>query len=245
MSVSAIGGGGGYSYATQMRSTSPPDPSEMAGRMVQEMDSDGDGLLSTSEINVDQAALTSADSDGDGKLSEAELIGMMNSMGPPPMAGGQGMAGGRGAGGSGGAPPDASEMFSSLDTDGDGVISQAEFLAGRPEDVSEDQAAEMWSRLDSEGSGSLSEEEFVTAMETQGPPPGPPPGGGAGGSASYTDSGTTSSDEAATVPSLNELLASLLANYGLAQYQQSQSSNLAAALSAGLTQSGSSVNLTA
>ncbi|MFH1059128.1 MAG: EF-hand domain-containing protein [Pseudomonadota bacterium] len=222
----------------------------MAGRMLQEMDADGDGSLGASEISVDQEVLTQADSDGDGKLSEAELIGLMNSMGPPPMdgqgmSGGQSLAGGQGTGGPGGAPPDASELFSSLDTDGDGVISQAEFLAGRPEEMSEDQAAEMWSRLDSEGVGSLSQEEFVTAMESQGPPPGPPPGGGAGASASSTDSGATSTDEAATVPSLNELLASLLANYGLTQYQQSQNGSLAASLSAGLTQSGASVNLTA
>lgn len=240
MNVSGIGGGG-YGYATQTRPVSPPDHSEMAGRMLQEMDADGDGSLGASEISVDQDLLAQADGDGDGKLSEAELIGLMSAMGPPPrMDGEMGMSqGGQGVGGQGQAPPDAGELFSSLDTDGDGVISQAEFLAGRPEEVSEEQAAAMWSRLDSEGAGSLSQEEFVSAMESQGPPPGPPPGGQAGAATSGSDS--TASSEQASVPSLNELLASLLANYGLAQYQQSSSGGLAAALSGGLT----GVNLTA
>lgn len=245
MSVSAIGsGGGGYSYAVQSRPTSPPDPSEMAGRMIQEMDADGDGALSAGEISVDQDQLSKADSDGDGKLSEAELISLMNTIGPPPrMDGGQGMAqGDQGMGGAGQAPPDADEMFSQLDTDGDGVISQAEFLAGRPEDVSEDQAAQMWSRLDSSGAGSLSQEEFVSAMESMGPPPGPPPGGGAGNSASAGT--TTGSASETTVPSLNELLASLLANYGLSQYQQSINSGLSGGYYSGSILGGG-VNLTA
>jgi hypothetical protein len=76
----------------------------------------------------------------------------------------------------GGADMDVAQ----LDSDGDGYVSKAEFVAARPSDVSEDQAGTLFDSFDSEGSGSLSVDALTDAMSAQqseraeGPPPPPP-----------------------------------------------------------------------
>lgn len=57
-----------------------------------------------------------------------------------------------------------SEMFSKLDTDSDGSVSQAEFLAARPDDVTEEMATNLYNSFDTDSSGTLTETEYVTAM---------------------------------------------------------------------------------
>jgi Ca2+-binding EF-hand superfamily protein len=65
----------------------------------------------------------------------------------------------------------ASEMFSKMDTDGDGALSESEFTAARPSDVTEEMAANLYSSFDSDSSGSLTSSEFTTAMNNMPPPP--------------------------------------------------------------------------
>jgi Ca2+-binding EF-hand superfamily protein len=55
-------------------------------------------------------------------------------------------------------------MFKQLDSDGDGVLSEAEFTAARPDDVSEDMASNLYNSLDSDGSGFLSDSELSTFL---------------------------------------------------------------------------------
>lgn len=73
----------------------------------------------------------------------------------------------------GGADMDVAQ----LDSDGDGYVSKAEFVAARPSDVSEDQARTLFDSFDSEGSGSLSVDALTEAMSAQQSerPEGPPP----------------------------------------------------------------------
>lgn len=74
----------------------------------------------------------------------------------------------------------AADLFARIDADGDGKVTEAEFIAARPEDMSEDDATALFAKLDGEGTGSLTEDQFVTAMEElrpEGPPPPPPPVG--------------------------------------------------------------------
>jgi len=73
------------------------------------------------------------------------------------------------------APPSSADMFADTDADGDGSVTEAEFVAARPDDVSEEQAAAFFASLDTEGAGSLTEEQFTAGMEAQGPG-GPPRG---------------------------------------------------------------------
>lgn len=73
------------------------------------------------------------------------------------------------------APPSSADMFADIDADGDGSVTQAEFVAARPDDVSEEQATAFFASLDTESTGSLTEEQFTAGMEAQGPG-GPPRG---------------------------------------------------------------------
>jgi Ca2+-binding EF-hand superfamily protein len=71
-----------------------------------------------------------------------------------------------------------SDQISAMDTDGDGTVTKEEFVAARPDDVSESMAENLWDRFDTEGIGSLSTTDLQTAMESSPPPEGPDGMGG-------------------------------------------------------------------
>jgi Ca2+-binding EF-hand superfamily protein len=107
-----------------------------------------------------------------------------------------------------------------VDANSDGSVSKDEFVANRPQDVSEDQAKELWSKLDTTSAGSLATSEFVSAMATVGPPPGPPPEGlgdqdgtSASSSSEGASSPSTSSSIAAATSELLQALLAALENY--------------------------------
>lgn len=68
------------------------------------------------------------------------------------------------------------DRVTAMDSDGDGTITQDEFVASRPDDVTEEMATNLWNSFDTEGVGSLSTDDLTTAMSSgmQGPPPPPP-----------------------------------------------------------------------
>ena len=67
-----------------------------------------------------------------------------------------------------------------------------EFVAARPDDVTEEMAANLYNSFDTDESGSLTKSEYETAMNQAPPPPPPPPGGGGGMGASTEKSQTFS-----------------------------------------------------
>jgi Ca2+-binding EF-hand superfamily protein len=77
--------------------------------------------------------------------------------------------------GSAGGQPDTAELFSKLDTNGDGSVTRDEFVSGRPENVSEDQAGSVFDSLaasaSASDSSSLTQSQFTQALEKNGPPP--------------------------------------------------------------------------
>ena len=85
-----------------------------------------------------------------------------------------------------------SEMYDKMDADGDGAVTQEEFVAARPDDVTEEMAANLYNSFDTDTSGSLTESEFETAMNQALSPPPPPSGGGGGMGASTEESQTFS-----------------------------------------------------
>lgn len=137
----------------------PGDPPLRAAVMFNLLDSNGDGVVDATEAAaVTTAIFATLDVNGDDKLTSDELqaaVGRMH-MGPGPRQGQRGHDGARwqgrdGAGGQGpdGRPghqfgmmrPDAEgdrpfrlqlHDFASIDSDGDGVISQEEFDAIQP-----------------------------------------------------------------------------------------------------------------
>ena len=109
----------------------PPeaDPADMAASIIEELDLDGDGALSLEESGVEEDIFTTADADGDGLVTEEELVAMLEEnrpQGPPPEME-EGMEG----------PASASDMaaniISELDSDGDGGLSSGEASASEEE----------------------------------------------------------------------------------------------------------------
>lgn len=81
----------------------------------------------------------------------------------------------------GGRGADPTELFKKLDSDGDGKVSKDEFVAGRPDNVSEEDAASFYDKIAKESGGDaetgLSEDQFAAGMQKAGPSPGAPPAG--------------------------------------------------------------------
>ncbi|MGD8847450.1 MAG: EF-hand domain-containing protein [Desulfobacteraceae bacterium] len=121
--------GDGYISATEAEKE-PPHGGPGSGDMLADFDADADGQLSEEEFPGPAEHFTDLDTDGDGYLSEQEL--QSGRPGPPP-------------GGGGGIEQDdadqdgkvsqtefsgPAELFSKLDTNGDGYISQDDVPAG-------------------------------------------------------------------------------------------------------------------
>ncbi|MDQ0454191.1 EF-hand domain-containing protein [Rhizobium paknamense] len=71
-------------------------------------------------------------------------------------------------------PPSAEERFDSMDSDGDGKVTEEEFTAAAPEGVSEEQSAALFEKLDSEGTGYITEDQLAADQQQGGPQGGPP-----------------------------------------------------------------------
>ncbi|MGO8022209.1 EF-hand domain-containing protein [Rhizobium leguminosarum] len=158
-------------FSDQSASSEDEDGGE--GMDVAQLDSDGDGYVSKAEfvaarpsdVTEDQAntLFDSFDSESTGSLSVDALAEAMSAQQSQRPGG-----------------DDLASLLSDLDTDGDGSISKDEFVAGRPSDVTEDQAGTLFDSFDSEGAGSLSVDALTEAMSaeqsqrSEGPPPPPP-----------------------------------------------------------------------
>lgn len=143
-------------------SMKPPDAIEMSGKILEEKDSDGDGVLSIGELGISEDRFSAADTDGDGFLSQDELIAdiskMMESAPPPLMTMSD-------------QTPNVSKIYENIlnekDTDEDGALSASEL------NISEAQLA----KFDTNEDGLISEDEFTAkiAGEREVMPPPPPP----------------------------------------------------------------------
>lgn len=157
-------------------------------KMFTRIDTNGDGTVSKDEfvagapddLSADKAGALydTLDSEGTGALSQSDLASAFQQMAATMQAG---MIQAQSVEAGGGAPPDASDLFAKLDTDGDGSVSKDEFVAGRPDDVSEDDATALYEKLFGEDTESVDSETFVAGMQ-------PPPAGGGGGGGGGGDS---------------------------------------------------------
>jgi Ca2+-binding EF-hand superfamily protein len=119
MTISGIG----HSMSMQsMFGMKPPSASNIASHIMDKLDTDGDGALSTDEISKDgkrAKKILEADTNGDGKVTMDELLAYISK---------------KTAGMNGMHPPSASDIAShimdKLDTNGDGVLSTDEINAG-------------------------------------------------------------------------------------------------------------------
>lgn len=119
------------------------------GQLMTDLDTDGDGKISTSET---ESALKKLGDEMQSRFSRAGVQAMQ--------------------------PPDPAEMFKQADANGDGGIDKTEFAALGPSDTDQSRLDEMFSSIDTDGNGTIDETENETAMNRMGPPPGgmPPMG---------------------------------------------------------------------
>lgn len=59
------------------------------------------------------------------------------------------------------------KMFSRIDADGSGSVSLAEFVAGRPKGMSEEDATTIFKSIDAAGAGSVTEEQFAASLKRE------------------------------------------------------------------------------
>lgn len=154
MTVSAIGQSMSMSFLYGMQK---PSASDMVSKIFDDLDTNGDGQLSTDEINKagkHAKDILGADSNSDGIVTKDELLSDITkkmedgTMSPPPMDGMQ--------------PPSADDMasqiISKLDTNGDGQLSTDEINnAG--------DLAQKLLKADSNGDGTVTKDELVTDIQ--------------------------------------------------------------------------------
>ncbi len=163
MDVSAIGQSSMLSSLFQANSSKKPDATSMANSLMDKLDTNSDGSLSTDEISQAPDDLASkiagADSDEDGSVSLEELIADITKfeenrpqMPPPPPPPSEDSA-----------EDTASSIIDELDTNKDGVLSLDEILAGG-------ENAKKILEADTDGDGQVSKDELVediTKMQQQ------------------------------------------------------------------------------
>jgi len=146
------GGGGGRGGPGGQRGG--PGPMEIP--IIKALDTDGDGNVSTAEMQNAATALATLDANGDGMLDHSEMM---------PQRGGR-RGGGPGGPRGGGDPNDFVERVMGNDADGDGKIS----LAEAPQQMQDN-----FVRLDGDSDGFVTREELTEAAKRWNG------GGGAGG----------------------------------------------------------------
>lgn len=171
------------SYAsTQTRAA---DTSKLQQQLFSKVDSNGDQSIDETELksfldyvgektgsSIDSAsALKALDSDGNGSISETELTdnasALFDQLKSQLMSSQMQM-------GHGGPPPpppsdeDSSDLFSGIDTDGDGSISKTEletFVSSRADESGQGPSVDdILARDDADGDGAISSTEFEEAM---------------------------------------------------------------------------------
>jgi len=151
--------------------------------LLKRIDSNGDGSISQAEFvagrpkGATEAQATSLfsklDSSGKGAVGIDALSQQMSDLmhaaltqiqGGQAGQGGEGGEGGHhgvhGAPGSGGGR--AAQLFSKLDSNGDGTVTQAEFMAVKPASMTDAQATDLWSQLGGISTNGLTKDQLVS-----------------------------------------------------------------------------------
>jgi Ca2+-binding EF-hand superfamily protein len=223
MNVSISGVSGGASTGYTQSSTNMDGRLE---KLFSKFDTNGDGTIDKDELATAQAnsedgsrdaqLLSSLTTDDSGGISKEDFKSQVQAM----------FAQKRGKGTEGGAPPappDAADMFSKVDANGDGSLDQSELeemASMGPEGGPS--ASQMLKEMDTDGSGAVSQDEFKAQMDKMQSNM----MAKAGNTGSSEATGTDSGSEATSA----EQLALLLAN-AIKSYSQSNNNGLSLASS--------------
>ena len=206
---------------TQISSSTSSISNSYLLKLVGKLDTNSDGSVSKSEFvsgrpsdqseSLAGSLFDSLDSSGSGAVSVTDLATVFQQMDNATQSALIAAQAQASTGGGGGEPPDPSEMFSDLDSDGDGVVTQAEFVAGRPDDVSEEQATAFYNRLagDQADSG-LSESDLASALEQD--------AASRGGSTATASTGSSTSQNGESQAALLQELLRAISSYQQGSY---------------------------
>jgi Ca2+-binding EF-hand superfamily protein len=154
-----------------------PDGQSRGEALFAKLDANGDGTLTRDEFVAARPGAISEedasklfDSIAAGGGADADADSLNEDQFAQGVEAQHAKAGGahRHGGGGGGKKKDDEEEFDALDVNKDGVVSLEEFLAGRPDNVSEDDATSLFHKLTGdETDGSLTKDQFVQGMQDQ------------------------------------------------------------------------------
>lgn len=152
--------------------------------MFKKLDADGNGSLSKQEATpkargsaVDPSDSISAATGGPESFLTGDAMAVLMQM--------KQQGGFSFEGGNGGSDTAAAYLSEQMDADGDGAITEAEFVSSRPGDLSEEDAAALFKSIDTEDKGSLTAEQLDAGLRASAPPP--PGGAPSGGSSGETE----------------------------------------------------------
>lgn len=168
----------------QSISSSGSSAQSIHNNIFKKLDTDSSGTVDKTEfvagrpddVSSNQAGslFDSFDTKKSGALSETDLMSAFQQMGPPMQSvllqaqAQSGTDDGEDQG-----PPDPAQLFATLDTDGDGTITKDEFVAGKPSQMSDEDAQSFFDKISGDNGDSLTQEQFVSGMQNAGPPDGP------------------------------------------------------------------------
>jgi Ca2+-binding EF-hand superfamily protein len=168
----------GASSAWSAQSISSNTATQRHKDMFKQLDTDGDGKITETELKADKPAdgkgpdfkniMKQVDTNSDGSIDEAENETLLSRMDetkkPPPSgpkpAGGKGKVGARAA--------SKTQVFDEMDTNKDGTVSLQELMAAKPEGMSETDVQNFMKKIDTNSDGSIDEDEnnaFIAKME--------------------------------------------------------------------------------
>ncbi|MFA5122353.1 EF-hand domain-containing protein [Zavarzinia sp.] len=148
----------------------PKDVSESdSAALYAKIDKDGTGALTADQLQAGLEANRPNPTGGSAGLSSDLVAALIDILDKTKTDGTTSRDGA--SGDATGTPPSSQDLFSTLDSDGDGKVSKAEFLAGRPDGLREDQATSLFDSIDTEQTGSISADQFAAARPQGGPPP--------------------------------------------------------------------------